>query len=317
MDPSPERLRVGRRLAPALLLIGEAGGFAGLVILLFTGRLMDALWVLQFMVAAGMLLAVLWTGARRRRVWSEPLAKLEQLLPEVREGREPIESLGRVGGNMGRIAGLCQEMLRELRSEQLRCSRLQEEIRQRIATRTVALERTIGALRQQAARDGLTGLFNRRMLDAYLPEVIERCKGGGAPLCLLMIDVDHFKPLNDTLGHAAGDQMLKSIGQIIRSTIRENDAAFRCGGDEFVVVLEGCGAEPGRAVADRIASLSDALGKTFRVINPPRLSIGVANLAEVREPTAEAVLRRADQALYQVKTEHHRAVEAARTRQSA
>src|SRR6185312_16391925 len=259
------------------------------------------------LTAAGMLLAVLWAGGRRRRLWNQPLAMLENLLTEVRDGREPIDALSSVGGKMAPIAGACQQLLRELREEQARCARLQDEIRQRIATRTVALERTIGALRQQASRDALTGLFNRRMLDEYLPEVIGRCKSEGRALCVLMIDVDYFKPLNDTLGHAAGDQMLKSIGQIIRSTIRDTDAAFRCGGDEFVVVLEGCPPEPARALADRITSLANALVKTFRVPTPPTLSIGLATLDEVREPTALAPHSRAAQVLYEVKAKNHQA----------
>lgn len=295
----------------------EAVGFGGLVVLLSTGHLVDALLVLQLLAAAGMLLAVLWAGGRRRRLWSQPLAELEALLGAAREGREPIESLSRVGGKMAPLAGICRQLLKELREEQARCARLQDEIRQRVAGRTVALERTIGALRQQASRDALTGLLNRRTLDEYLPEAIARSRSAGAPLALLMIDVDYFKPLNDTLGHAAGDQMLKSLGQIIRSTIRETDAAFRCGGDEFVVVLEGCPREPAQSLADRIASLANALGKTFRVANPPTLSVGLAMLDEVREPTAIALLRRADQVLYEVKAKNHKPGAPPRSKQSA
>jgi diguanylate cyclase (GGDEF)-like protein len=120
-----------------------------------------------------------------------------------------------------------------------------------------------------------------------------------------MIDIDYFKPLNDTLGHAAGDQMLKSVAQIIRSTIRENDLAFRNGGDEFVVVLEECDAATGRVMAERLGALGDSLGRTFRLIPPPCLSIGLTTLAEVKDADAPALLRRADEVLYQVKALHH------------
>jgi len=71
------------------------------------------------------------------------------------------------------------------------------------------------------------------MLDQYLPQMVEKCRGAENRSSVLMIDVDHFKLLNDTLGHAAGDDFLRDIGQIIQSTIRDQDAAFRCGGDEF------------------------------------------------------------------------------------
>ena len=164
------------------------------------------------------------------------------------------------------MAAICQELLRDRRHEQLRVRQLELEIRQRVASRTEALERTIGSLRNQASRDGLTGLMNRRALDTYLPDAIDRCQRAAIGLCVLMLDIDDFKPLNDTLGHAAGDDVLRSLAQIIRSTIPETDAAFRCGGDEFVVVLEDHSPAAGAAVAERIGSLADALGKTFRVL---------------------------------------------------
>ena len=307
--------RPGRRIAPALLMIAQGVGFVALVGLLLSGHLLEAMWVFQFVLAAGMLLAVLWAGARRRRVWNEPLARLEALLPEVREGREPIEALAAIGGRLAPLAGQIRELLRELRQERSSTKHLREEIRQRVASRTEGLERTIGALRQQAARDPLTGLFNRRMLDAYLPEAIERCKAEDRPLCLLMIDVDHFKQLNDSLGHPAGDDMLRSLAQIIRSTIGEADIAFRCGGDEFVVVLEGCDDDAGRALAARLSSLADALGRTFHLACPPRLSIGISSLSNLRELSAAALWRQADEALYQIKAEHHIRTDA--TRRSA
>lgn len=233
--------------------------------------------------------------------------RLGNLLRDVRDGREPIASLAQNAGPLGEVAAACHDLAHDLKTEKARAAHLENEVRQRIANRTQALERTIGALRQQAARDGLTGLFNRRSLDAYLPDAVERCRSAGAPLCLLMLDIDYFKPLNDTLGHASGDQMLKSVAQIIRSTIRENDLAFRCGGDEFVVVLEECDSGAGRAIAERLGALGDALGRTFRLIPPPTLSVGRAMLAEARTPTASGLLERADEALYLVKAAHHSA----------
>ncbi|HSU65406.1 MAG TPA: GGDEF domain-containing protein, partial [Tepidisphaeraceae bacterium] len=228
------------------------------------------------------------------------------------------ESLSRVGSLAEPLAIACTDMARELRMERARTQQLQEEVRLKVAGRTEALERTIGALRQQAARDGLTGLFNRRMLDAYLPEAIERCRSAKLPLAVLMIDVDNFKPLNDTLGHAAGDQMLKSIAQIIRSTISETDLAFRNGGDEFVIVFEGCAAETARLKQERLNSLGKALGRTFRLTPPPTLSIGMTMLADLKDATAPALLRQADQSLYTVKAEHHTAAPVAPpTRRSA
>lgn len=310
-----DRPRPRRRVGPAILIVAEACGFAALVGLLLSGHLPEAMWALQFVLSFGMLLAVLAAGAHRRRVWSEPLARLQALLPLVREGREPIESLGQISGRLAPLADQIRDLMRDLRQERSKIKQLREEIRQRVASRTEGLERTIGALRQQAARDPLTGLFNRRMLDAFLPDAIERCTAENKSLCLLMMDVDHFKQLNDTLGHPAGDELLRSLAQIIRSTIGEQDIAFRCGGDEFVVLLEGCDESGGRAMAARLSSLADALGRNFHVMPPPRLSVGVGSLSALTEPSAAALCQLADEALYQVKAEHHIRTDA--TRRSA
>ena len=284
----------------------EAAGFGAFLYLVAGGRLIAGLLLLQLVLSVGMLLLVLWAGARRRSQWSQPLARLETLLPHVRRGDEPIESLSHIGGKLRPIAMACQELLRDLRQQRSINAQLQDEMRQRVASKTEALERTIGALRQQAARDGLTGLFNRRMLDAYLPEALERCRSAGVPLCLMMIDIDHFKLLNDTLGHAAGDQMLQTIAQLIRSTIRDRDVAFRWGGDEFVILLEAD--EPaGRAVAERLTSLVNGIGRTLPLSCPPTLSIGISSTTDLDPPTPDALIHRADEELYRVKADHHRA----------
>jgi diguanylate cyclase (GGDEF)-like protein len=244
-------------------------------------------------------------------------SRMSILLRAIREGREPVASLSRVSGPLAALASACHDLAHDLKMEKARAAHLENETRQRIANRTQALERTIGTLRQQAARDGLTGLFNRRSLDAYLPDAIERCQSAGTPLCLLMLDIDYFKPLNDTLGHASGDQMLKSLAQIIRSTVRENDLAFRSGGDEFVVVLEESDGAAGRVIAERLAGLGDSLGRTFRLMPPPTLSVGIATLAELEEASAPALLARADESLYQVKAAHHSASTSTRPLKSA
>lgn len=260
----------------------------------------------QLVLGAIAVIAAIWTSLRFGQL-HRGVVRISSLLNEVRRGIEPVSAFSQFHGPVAGLALACHDVTHDLRMERTRSAQLEQEVRQRIASRTEALERTIGTLRQQAAKDGLTALFNRRSLDAYLPDAIERCRASGAPLCVLMIDIDHFKPMNDTLGHAAGDQMLKSVAQIIRSTIRENDLAFRNGGDEFVVVLEECDEAAGRVMAERLGALGDSLGRTFRLLPPPSLSIGLTMLGDVKEHTASALLRRADEVLYQVKAAHHAA----------
>src|SRR5690606_33954212 len=127
----------------------------------------------------------------------------------------------------------------------------------------------------------LTGLYNRRQLDNHLPELVERCLADQTTLSLLMIDVDHFKQVNDTLGHMAGDKLLGDVGDVIRSSLREQDLAFRYGGDEVVVLLPGQNNAQADVLAKRLSSLVDAMGQTLRLTPSPRLSIGIAMLQDL------------------------------------
>lgn len=291
-------------LAGAVLVGGAAAGAVAVRLLLPAGGFVTDCFVeLPPVLVAGLVAWRLVCGYQRR--WVRPTQQLQRLLTEIRAGSAPIEELANVGGAAGPLAEAVGEILRELRKQKASVAELEAEIRQRVAHRTSALERTIASLRQQATRDALTGLYNRRMLDEHLPKVVEHTLAEGADLCVLMIDIDHFKSLNDTLGHAAGDVLLKTVGELIRSAIRGGDAAFRCGGDEFLILLPGCGRGEAQSLAGRLTSLVDSLSKSFRVEDKPRLSIGICCLSELASRTPANLLREADAALYEVKAAHH------------
>jgi diguanylate cyclase (GGDEF)-like protein len=280
----------------------SAVGFAWLIRLLIERDPIQGAWTIQVMLALAALVSGCWTAAHRYRTWTLPMRRLQQVLAQAREGEVSIDALAEIDGGPRAIVPAIQEMLRDLRGQRAAIVELESEMRTRLANRTDALQRTIGTLRQQATRDPLTGLFNRRFLDEYLTQAVQRHVKERKDLCLLMIDVDNFKLLNDALGHAAGDDLLKAIGQLIRSTIRGEDVGFRCGGDEFVVLLPGSTAESGQALADRLVSLVDALAKTIKLVpKPPRLAVGLATLFGQGAHTAQAVLAEADRALYEVK----------------
>lgn len=116
-------------------------------------------------------------------------------------------------------------------------------------TQSRALQRQLA---HSAAHDDLTGLPNRAAFERALGDAIASARDGSRSHCLLYIDLDHFKPVNDTAGHAAGDALLKQIGQTIRSACRGHDLAARIGGDEFAVILEDCPAANGRLVGEKI-----------------------------------------------------------------
>ena len=148
-----------------------------------------------------------------------------------------------------------------------------------------------------ATKDPLTGAGNRRALDEKLNEIVNAFKRSGSSASMLLLDLDHFKRVNDSHGHAVGDQILKRITEIINLRIRVTDSLYRVGGEEFIVVLEG-------QVLDRAAHLSEQL-RTLVEANelvPDQavtISLGVAELR--RNESANDWLHRADEALYRAK----------------
>jgi diguanylate cyclase (GGDEF)-like protein len=261
---------------------------------------------LSIVILVGIAVALVVLGAVIGFVarWRLPARRLRMALEEIRAGERPIDQLRlpESAGGLRPLLPVIQDLFRELRRHKAQLAELELEMSQRVARRTDALERTLSSLRAQATRDALTGLYNRRMLDESLDAVVARCQADRAPLCLLMIDVDDFKLLNDTLGHAKGDELLRAVGQLIRSSLREDDLAFRCGGDEFIIVCPGTTKSQAVAMGRRLTELVDALAKPLAVARKPRLCIGLSVLGEAwGEPSAKGLLAEADRRLYAAK----------------
>ncbi|MCX6354230.1 MAG: GGDEF domain-containing protein [Candidatus Aureabacteria bacterium] len=150
--------------------------------------------------------------------------------------------------------------------------------------------------------DELTGLYNYQYFRTRIDEEVKRAKRYGHPLSLMMCDVNHFKKLNDTLGHSNGNFVLNKMASLIKDSIRESDIPFRYGGDEFAVILPETGME-GREVAGRIISTVNAAfaSETMSDSMRPSLTAGVA----VRDPekplSSELLISCADHALYKAK----------------
>ena len=156
-------------------------------------------------------------------------------------------------------------------------------------------------LRYRSRHDGLTGLLNRRAMEEALLGQMQRSRRTGEPFTVLMLDLDHFKTINDRHGHAAGDRALKHTAAALKAELREVDAVGRFGGEEFLVLIPGATVETALPVAERL--------RTALVTDAPRIegtapllsaSIGVA---QWREPAEESsrLLMRADAALYRAK----------------
>jgi diguanylate cyclase (GGDEF)-like protein len=153
-----------------------------------------------------------------------------------------------------------------------------------------------------SVRDGLTGLYNRRHLDDRLPGQFAYAFRHKVDLCVLLIDVDHFKQINDGYGHAAGDEALRRLGQTLRSTVRREDLLARYGGEEFAIVALGIDHNGGLAFAERLRASAEAVQIEWKGERLPiTISIGVANNHTSGHATPEALFAAADNALYEAK----------------
>ncbi len=153
---------------------------------------------------------------------------------------------------------------------------------------------------KSAFSDALTGLHNRNALNELVPREIALAHRHGTPLSMLVMDLDHFKQINDQLGHAAGDDAIRLFARIVRDLVRDTDLSFRFGGEEFVLVLPNTGAQGAEHLAERIRTTVASTGCCEEMVPGGfSVSIGVAQLM-VGE-SVETLFQRADDALYRAK----------------
>jgi diguanylate cyclase (GGDEF)-like protein len=177
----------------------------------------------------------------------------------------------------------------------------ERELRARVE-RTLRLSRSQSALRELAQTDPLTGLANLRAFRTRLAEEVKRARRYRTPLTCVMADMDQLKPVNDELGHSAGDRAIAAVAAVIRGELRETDFGARYGGDEFVLLLPHTNGDDGRHLAERVCA---RLRETALEISGHRVpigaSFGVACLDHDAPDAAEALVRAADTALYDAK----------------
>lgn len=187
-----------------------------------------------------------------------------------------------------------RDLYLQRKSIQMFSSKLEQMVRERTAELQAANE-TISRL---AATDELTGLANRRSFNERLTAAVSAARRHSYPLAMIMVDLDHFKTVNDTLGHSQGDKALQRFAELLREMVRAEDMVARWGGEEFVIVLPHTGVEAATALAERIRS---AFQKCWKADDPLHLtaSFGVVQYQEGEDN--DHLLKRADDALYQAK----------------
>jgi len=169
-------------------------------------------------------------------------------------------------------------------------------------SRIDALTHDLDTAREESQQDALTQLYGRRYFDEMLPKCVASAKDTKQQLCLMLIDIDAFKLINDTSGHLAGDDIIRSIGALIAGSVRRSDVAARYGGDEFAIVLPGASKGDAVHIAERIRSLLSIKKWSLNEDGGPdavTVSIGIASLSW--SDTAKELFQRADASLYKAK----------------
>jgi diguanylate cyclase (GGDEF)-like protein len=172
---------------------------------------------------------------------------------------------------------------------------------ERLQSQLVEIEQLQSKLREQAIRDPLTNLFNRRYLEETLDREVARAARESYPLCIIMMDIDHFKKTNDVYGHEAGDHVLRALAGTLSEFSRRGDFACRYGGEEFVLVMPNIDSHTAYERAKKLRSRLNSLYVTYGCFNlTMTISMGIASFPKNGE-TREIILRAADKALYAAK----------------
>ena len=178
-----------------------------------------------------------------------------------------------------------------------------EAMRERLAaleSESAEARSQLATQREMARTDALTGIANRAGFDEYLNDLLKRWHSAPVPLALAMVDIDHFKQVNDQFGHRAGDHALTLVANIIRSRIRATDFCARFGGEEFVLVLWDVDGPTARRIAEQLRAFVESCGCNFQGQHIAlTASFGVTSM--VAGDTADSVIQRADEALYAAK----------------
>lgn len=200
---------------------------------------------------------------------------------------------------IGRLARAAQMLGEVCRRYHLEARHLRRNMNREIE---VATRAAVSKLERIAYRDSLTQLGNRRFLEEHLDALVNAALHTQSDLLCMIIDIDHFKQVNDQLGHTKGDELLTLLGQLIRNSVRPQDMAVRLGGDEFALFLPQASLQRAYQITEQLRRLFQQQAKLRFASDPvPGLSIGVADLQQDDCRSGTELLEKADEQLYRVK----------------
>ena len=176
-------------------------------------------------------------------------------------------------------------------------------LEEKVSQRTMELEVSNAELKLLASVDPLTSLYNRRYFTKSSEPIFQLAVRNSEPLCIVMMDIDNFKSINDTYGHGVGDDVIVSIAKIIKRMTRKSDLSWRFGGEEFVILLAQTGLDGAYTIAEKIRTTID---KTFIELKNSNsihvtVSIGVTTFDKQKDTNIESIINRADRAMYDSK----------------
>lgn len=304
---SPEPSATSRALRTAFIRVGVVGGVTGALGtmgLLLAGA---PLWLGAVLgPAAGGLLATMlipyrWLAARDadERALEHMESTLRRLSFEGR--RAPMSSvLVDRPGIVGALSRSIHARLIEALAQHAEARLLKRTIDVTIERRTKLATADLSRL---ARTDPLTGLGNRRALEEALVDLYQHSATPRMTFSVVLIDLDHFKSINDTLGHEAGDEILRHLADCLLSTLRKEDVAARLGGDEFIILLPRITEREAQSIAERIRQLFNQMPWRHEAVRRATLTIGIATARDSQRCPAAELIRRADQALYAAKSD--------------
>ena len=249
--------------------------------------------ILALIATTGMVLGVFWFKRSTIRPLQELARKSAAHVAETVSAERNDE--------IGEVARVMADLRKSLEQSRERMIHLERTMQDQVSSETSSIMRELRRVERKSWTDPLTRLGNRRLFDDKFDQIFHAQQDAGLDLCVVMLDVDYFKTLNDTLGHKAGDDLLMFAGELLKQCLRDDDLAIRLGGDEFLLVLPSISAADTQRVAQRTILMFAQQAKMLEVDPKPTMSGGIASLAQHHPITPEELLEMADAALYKAK----------------